>query len=49
MRIASPEEIALRKGYISLDELNRVAERTAKSSYGEYLKSVARSFGQKPV
>lgn len=49
MRIACPEEIALRKGYISLDDFNRVAEKTAKSSYGEYLKSVARSFGQKPI
>ncbi|MBC9882137.1 glucose-1-phosphate thymidylyltransferase RfbA [Bradyrhizobium sp. INPA01-394B] len=48
MRIACPEEIALRKGYISLDAFNKVAEKTAKSSYGEYLKSVARSFGQGP-
>jgi len=46
MRIACPEEIALRKGYISLDQFNRVAEKTSKSSYGEYLKSIARSFGQ---
>jgi glucose-1-phosphate thymidylyltransferase len=49
LRIACPEEIALRKGYISLDQFNDVAERTAKSSYGEYLQSVARSFGQRPV
>lgn len=49
LRIACPEEIALRKGYISLDQFNDVAERTAKSSYGEYLRSVARSFGQRPV
>lgn len=44
LRIACPEEIALRQGYISLEAFNRVAEKTAKSSYGEYLKSVARSF-----
>ncbi|MBI5263387.1 MAG: glucose-1-phosphate thymidylyltransferase RfbA [Bradyrhizobium sp.] len=44
LRIACPEEIALRKGYISLEAFNRLAEMTAKSSYGEYLKSVARSF-----
>lgn len=49
LRIACPEEIALRKGYISLDQFNDVAERTAKSNYGEYLQSVARSFGQRPV
>lgn len=46
MRIACPEEIALQNGYISLDDFNRVAEKTAKSSYGEYLKSVARSFAR---
>jgi glucose-1-phosphate thymidylyltransferase len=44
LRIACPEEIALRQGYISLEAFNRVAEKTSKSSYGEYLKSVARSF-----
>ncbi|MGY8667460.1 glucose-1-phosphate thymidylyltransferase RfbA [Bradyrhizobium sp. UFLA05-109] len=44
LRIACPEEIALRRGYISLEAFNQVAERTSKSSYGEYLKSVARSF-----
>lgn len=49
MRIACPEEIALRKGYVSLDDFIRVAEKTAKSSYGEYLQAVARSFGQRAV
>jgi glucose-1-phosphate thymidylyltransferase len=44
LRIACLEEIALRQGYISIEAFNRVAEKTAKSSYGEYLKSVARSF-----
>ena len=44
LRIACPEEIALRKGYISLRQFEQVAERSAKSGYGEYLKSVARSF-----
>ena len=38
------EEIALRQGYISLDEFEKVAQKTAKSSYGEYLMSVYRSF-----
>jgi glucose-1-phosphate thymidylyltransferase len=44
MRIACPEEIALRLGYISLDHFHKLAERNAKSSYGEYLLSVHRSF-----
>ena len=44
LRIACPEEIALRRGYISLEAFSQVAEKTAKSSYGQYLQSVARSF-----
>ncbi|MBR0969936.1 MULTISPECIES: glucose-1-phosphate thymidylyltransferase RfbA [Bradyrhizobium] len=44
LRIACPEEIALRRGYISLESFSKVAEKTAKSSYGQYLQSVARSF-----
>ena len=44
LRIACPEEIALRQGYISLEAFEALAESTAKSSYGEYLKSVAASF-----
>jgi glucose-1-phosphate thymidylyltransferase len=44
LRIACPEEIALRLGYISLDAFYKLAQRTAKSSYGEYLMSVYQSF-----
>jgi glucose-1-phosphate thymidylyltransferase len=44
LRIACPEEIALRQGYISLEAFERAAQKSAKSSYGEYLMSVARSF-----
>jgi len=44
LRIACPEEIALRQGYISLEAFEKAAQRSAKSSYGEYLMSVARSF-----
>ena len=44
LRIACPEEIALRQGYISLPAFEKAAERSAKSSYGEYLMSVARSY-----
>ena len=44
LRIACPEEISLRQGYISLQQFEKVAEKSAKSSYGEYLKSVAQSF-----
>ena len=35
---------ALRLGYISLDAFYKLAQRTAISSYGEYLMSVYQSF-----
>jgi glucose-1-phosphate thymidylyltransferase len=44
LRIACPEEIALRQGYISLEHFRHSAEKCAKSSYGEYLMSVHRNF-----
>ncbi|MEO6381869.1 MAG: glucose-1-phosphate thymidylyltransferase RfbA, partial [Nitrobacter sp.] len=39
LRIACVEEIALRQGYISLQAFEKAAEKSAKSGYGEYLKS----------
>ena len=46
MRVACPEEIALRLGYITLDQFGKLAERCAKSSYGEYLLSIHRTFAK---
>lgn len=46
LRIACLEEIAFRQGYISLEDFHTVAQKTAKSSYGEYLMSVYRSFAR---
>jgi glucose-1-phosphate thymidylyltransferase len=40
LRIACPEEISLRLGYISQEQFHTLARRCAKSSYGEYLLSV---------
>lgn len=37
LKIACPEEIAWRKGFISDEELVRIAEPLRKSGYGEYL------------
>jgi glucose-1-phosphate thymidylyltransferase len=45
-RVACPEEIALRLGYITLDRFEELAARCAKSSYGEYLMGIHRSFGR---
>jgi glucose-1-phosphate thymidylyltransferase len=44
MRVACPEEIALRLGYITLDHFEKLAARCAKSSYGQYLMSIHRTF-----
>lgn len=46
LRIACPEEIALRQGYISLSEFHTVAQKSARSGYGEYLMSVYRSLAK---
>jgi glucose-1-phosphate thymidylyltransferase len=44
LRIACLEEIALRLGYISRGQFHALAQRNAKSSYGEYLLSIYESF-----
>jgi glucose-1-phosphate thymidylyltransferase len=44
LRIACPEEIALRLGYISVDKFHELAQQSAKSGYGQYLLSVHASF-----
>ena len=40
LKVACPEEIAFRMGYISADQLKALAEPLRKSGYGEYLISV---------
>jgi glucose-1-phosphate thymidylyltransferase len=40
LKIACPEEIAYRKGFISAGDLERLALPLAKSGYGRYLMSV---------
>jgi glucose-1-phosphate thymidylyltransferase len=42
LKVACPEEIAWRNGWIDRDRLLALAEPLAKSSYGAYLQSVAR-------
>jgi glucose-1-phosphate thymidylyltransferase len=37
LKICCPEEIAWRQGFITADELRRIAEPLRKSGYGEYL------------
>jgi glucose-1-phosphate thymidylyltransferase len=43
VRIACPEEIALRMGFISAEECYALGEKLGKSGYGEYLMAVAKA------
>ena len=40
MKILCPEEIAFKKGFISSEDLNKIAEGYSKSEYGKYLKKL---------
>lgn len=40
VKIASPEEIAFRQGFISMNELERLAEQLGKSEYGRYVRKL---------
>ena len=42
LRIACPEEIAARQGWISTAQLTRLGEKLAKGDYGQYLMRMAR-------
>jgi glucose-1-phosphate thymidylyltransferase len=44
VKIACPEEVALRLGYINEEQLLTLAGETDKSTYGKYLRQVAASF-----
>ena len=39
-KISCPEEISFNNGWISEDELSKLAQEQIKSGYGEYLKRV---------
>jgi len=42
MKIACPEEIAWRQGFIDEDQLNRAIAKLGKSDYAQYLRAVAK-------
>lgn len=44
LRVSCPEEIALRLGYITLEQFHRLAVAASKSRYGHYLLAVHRAF-----
>lgn len=39
-KIASPEEIAYRQGFIGMDEMERAIDKHGKSDYGRYLRGI---------
>jgi glucose-1-phosphate thymidylyltransferase len=44
-KIASPEEVAFRMGFITRDELETLGRRLERSSYGQYLLAIAATAG----
>ena len=44
LRIACPEEIAFRKGFISAEQLLAAANAYDKSGYGQYLRAVYETY-----
>jgi glucose-1-phosphate thymidylyltransferase len=46
LKVASPEEVAWRMGYISLDAFAALAHRLAGSAYGEALQAIVREAGR---
>jgi glucose-1-phosphate thymidylyltransferase len=47
LKIASPEEIAWRMGYVDDAQLERLAARLGQSGYGDYLRSLLRERGRR--
>jgi glucose-1-phosphate thymidylyltransferase len=49
LQVCCPEEIAFRKGWISADELGRLAEKVSTNDYGEYLLRLSQTEAKEPL
>ena len=49
LKVAAPEEVAWRMGYITTEQLQMLAMPLAKSAYGKYLHEMIKSDGQGPM
>ena len=47
--IACLEEVAWRMGFIDHDQLHRLGDRLGKSSYGDYVRTLASEGGPRPA
>ena len=45
LKVACPEELAFRQGWIDAEQLQKLAQPMAKNSYGQYLLQVLEEFG----
>jgi glucose-1-phosphate thymidylyltransferase len=45
LKVASPEEIAFRKGYITAEQLDALAAPLGKTGYGQYLRQIVTEHG----
>jgi len=48
LKIACPEEIAFRKGFIDAAQLQSLSDRYGKTGYGEYLRGILDESDAKP-
>jgi glucose-1-phosphate thymidylyltransferase len=48
LMVACPEEIAYRQGWISADDVRKVASQLSKNSYGEYLNKILNELNTSP-
>jgi glucose-1-phosphate thymidylyltransferase len=49
LKIACPEEVAWRMGYIDTEQLNKLALPLAKSEYGKYILELVKTEGRSPM